>query len=305
MESEKPITIMRSVFYVPGHIYRYIEKAPTIPADIITLDLEDSVPPAEKETARFMVKDSLKMVKEKSGTDVYVRVNGWLTGLTDEDLDAVVQEGLDGICLPKCEGPEQVKRLEERLQELERKRNIKKPIAIQLLIETAKGLEFAYQAATASPRVNALIYGAVDYTRDMRVMMTKEAWESLWPRMRIGQAARAAGVIALDYPYPDIGDLEGFRKDCLFGKQFGMEGRMLIHPSQVEIANEVYKPSKEDVEYAKEAVAAFEKAMQEGRGAIDFRGRMIDIATYGGLKAILNMAKAIEEKERLRRERLK
>ncbi|MEM2634760.1 MAG: aldolase/citrate lyase family protein, partial [Nitrososphaerales archaeon] len=127
----------------------------------------------------------------------------------------------------------------------------------------------------------------------------------LYPRMRIGQAARAAGVIAIDYPYPDIGDLEGFRKDCEFGKQFGMEGRMLIHPSQVEIANQVYKPSDEDIQYAKEACAAFEKAMQEGRAAIDFRGKMVDIATYGGLKAILEMAKAIEEKERARKERAK
>lgn len=303
MEGGKPITVMRSVFYVPGHIPRFIEKAPTIPADVITLDLEDSVPLAEKEAARVMVRNSLRAVKERSGAEVYVRVNGWLTGLTEKDLDAVVQEWLDGICLPKCEGAEQVKRLERRLEELERERGVKKPIAIQLLIETARGLELVYEAATASPRVNSLIYGAVDYTRDMRVKMTKEAWESLWPRMRIGQAARAAGIIALDYPYPDIGDLEGFRRDCEFGKQFGMEGRMLIHPSQVDIANEVYRPSREDIEYAREAVAAFEKAMQEGKGAIDFRGRMVDIATYGGLKAILNMAKAIEEKERARRAR--
>ncbi|MEM1524686.1 MAG: CoA ester lyase [Nitrososphaerales archaeon] len=299
------MVVMRSVFYVPGNNWRFIEKAPTIPADIITLDLEDSVPPAEKETARFMVKDSIKRVKELSGTDVYVRINGWLTGLTEEDLNAIVQEGLDGVCLPKCEGAEQVKKLEKKLEELEKQRGIKKPIAIQLLIETAKGVELVYEAATASPRVNSLIYGAVDYTRDMRVKMTKEAWESLYPRMRIGQAARAAGVIAIDYPYPDIGDLEGFRKDCEFGKQFGMEGRMLIHPSQVEIANQVYKPSDEDIQYAKEACAAFEKAMQEGRAAIDFRGKMVDIATYGGLKAILEMAKAIEEKERARKERAK
>ncbi|MEM4298477.1 MAG: CoA ester lyase, partial [Nitrososphaerota archaeon] len=236
---------MRSVLYTPGNNYRMIEKAPTLGADVVVLDLEDSVPPAEKETARVMVRGAIKDVA-KGGSEVYVRVNGWETGLTEDDLEYVVQEGLNGIVLPKTSSKEDVMRLDAKLSELERKRTIEPgSIAIQLLIETAKGVINAYEAATASKRVNSLVFGAVDYTRDMRVKLTKEGQEILIARSLVPIAARAAGLIAIDYPYVAYTDVEGFEKDTMFGKQLGYEGRMLIHPNQIEPSHRIYSPSKE------------------------------------------------------------
>ncbi len=248
------MVVLRSVMYVPGNNMRMMEKAPTLPADVIVLDLEDSVPPAEKETARFMVKDSVKRAGE-GGADVYVRINGWVTGLTDEDLNAIVQEGLSGIVLPKTEGRDEVFKLEKRLDELEKERKLKPgSIAVQLLIETARGTVLAYEAAITSKRVNSLVFGAVDYTRDMRVELTKEATETFHARAHVGLVARAAGKIAIDNPWTAYEDLEGFIKDTKFGRQLGYEGRMLIHPTQIEPAHQVYTPSKEAIDYARRAV---------------------------------------------------
>jgi len=157
------MAIMRSVFYVPGNNEKMVSKAPSIPADIITLDLEDSVPPAEKPKAREVTRENLKYAA-KGGAEVYVRINNWETLLTNDDLEAVVHEGINGICLAKCGEPNHVIRLDWKLEELERRRGIPVgTIKVQLLIETAKGVIHAYQSAVASSRVNSLIFGAVKF----------------------------------------------------------------------------------------------------------------------------------------------
>ena len=134
------MTVMRSVFYVPGNNEKLVSKAPSISADIITLDLEDSVPPAEKPKAREVTRENLKSAGS-GGSIVYVRINNWETEMTNDDCEAVVHEGLSGICLAKCGGPEHVIRLDWKLEELERRRGLEMgSIAIQLLIETARGV---------------------------------------------------------------------------------------------------------------------------------------------------------------------
>ena len=184
--------VMRSVFYVPGNNDKMIAKAPTTPADIITLDLEDSVPPAEKPKAREMVRENLKFAGS-GGSTIYVRINNWETLMTNDDLEAIVHEGLSGVCLAKTGGPDHVQRLEWKLEELERRRGLPVgKIAIQLLIETAKGVINAYPSAISSKRVNSLIFGAVDYTKDMRVKLTSEGVEQFHARSHTAVAARAA-----------------------------------------------------------------------------------------------------------------
>jgi citrate lyase subunit beta/citryl-CoA lyase len=299
------MVVLRSVMYVPGNNMRMIEKAPTLPADVIVLDLEDSVPPAEKETARFMVKDSIKKAAE-GGADIYCRINGWVTGLTDEDLNAVVQEGLNGIVLPKTEGREEVLKLEKRLEELEKERGLKPgSIAVQLLIETARGVVLAYEAATASKRVNSLVFGAVDYCRDMRVELTKEATETFHARAQVALVARASGTIAIDNPYTVYADVEGFTKDTKFGRQLGYEGRMLIHPTQIEPSHQVYTPPKDAVDYARRVVQVFEEGMKKGTAAVGLEGKMIDWAVYRSQKDVLSAADTIAQKEKLRKEKAK
>jgi len=204
------MAVMRSVFYVPGNNEKMVGKAPEFPADIITLDLEDSVPPAEKVKARECVRENLKHAGS-GGSKVYSRINNWETLMTNDDLEAIVHEGLSGVCLAKTGEADNVKRLDWKLEELERRRGLKVgSIAIQLLIETAKGMINAYAAATASPRVNSLIFGAVDYTKDMRVKLTSEGQEQLYGRYYTAVAARAAGCVAIDCPFVDFKNVEAF-----------------------------------------------------------------------------------------------
>jgi citrate lyase subunit beta/citryl-CoA lyase len=294
--------VMRSVFYVPGNSDKMVEKAPSIEADIITLDLEDSVPPAEKPKAREITRENLKAVKA-GGAEVYSRINNWETLLTNDDLEAIVHEGLDGVCLAKCGHPDHVRRLDWKLEELERRHGLEVGrIRIQLLIETAMGVIHAYQSATASPRVNSLIFGAVDYTKDMRVMLTTEGKEQYYARAHTAVAARAANCIAIDCPFVDFKNMEAFERNTLEGRTMGYEGRMLIHPSQIEPSHRLYTPPPDDVEWAKGVVEAFEKeALAKGLAAISYKGKMVDTPVYDNARTILETIREIEEKDRKRK----
>ena len=265
-----------------------VAKSPEIPADIITLDLEDSVPPAEKPKAREVVRENLKYAGS-GGSTVYVRINNWETLMTNDDLEAIVHEGLSGVCLAKCGGPDHVQRLDWKLEELERRRGLKVgSVAIQLLIETAKGVMNAYPSAIASKRVNSLIFGAVDYTKDMRVKLTDEGEEQKYARAHAAVAARAAGCIAIDCPFVNFKDMEAFEKSTRYGRQLGYEGRMLIHPGQIEPSHKIYTPDAEDVEWAKGVVKVFEEeGIARGSAAVSYKGKMVDTPVYENARTIL------------------
>jgi len=282
------MTVMRSVFYVPGNNETFVSKAPSNPADIITLDLEDSVPPAEKAKAREIVRANLKHAGS-GGSTIYVRINNWETLMTNDDLEAVVHEGLSGVCLAKCGGPDNVQRLEWKIEELERRRGLPVgSVAIQLLIETAKGVINAYPSAIASKRVNSLIFGAVDYTKDMRVKLTSEGEEQRYARRHTAVAARAAGCIAIDCPFVAFKDTEALEKSTREGRQMGYEGRMLIHPSQIEPSHKIYTPAPEDVEWAMGVVKVFEEeGIAKGMAAVTYKGKMVDTPVYDNARTIL------------------
>lgn len=296
------MTVMRSVFYVPGNNEKLVSKAPSITADIITLDLEDSVPPAEKPKAREMTRENLKYAGS-GGAIVYVRINNWETEMTNDDCEAVVHEGLSGICLAKCGGPEHVIRLDWKLEELERRRGLEiGSIAIQLLIETAKGVINAYPSAIASNRVNSLIFGAVDYTKDMRVKLTSEGEEQYYARAHTPVAARAAGCVAIDCPFVAYKDTEAFEKSTSFGRQLGYEGRMLIHPGQIEPSHRIYTPSPEDVEWAQGVVKVFEEeGIAKGAAAVSYQGKMVDTPVYENAKTVLATMEEISTMEAQRK----
>ncbi len=292
------MTVMRSVFYVPGNREDMIAKIPSVTADVITLDIEDSVPPAEKQKARELSHKNLKFAAS-NGAAVYARINNWETGMTNADCEAIVDEGLTAVCLAKCGGPDDVKRLDWKLEEVEQKKGL--PIGstqIQLLIETAKGVMNVYQAALASKRVNSLIFGAVDYTTDMRVPLVQPMGkEQDWARGCIPVAARAAGILAIDCPYVGFKDVEGFTKDTEYGHMLGYEGRMLIHPSQIEPSHRVYTPSPERVEWAQAVVKIFEEeGIAKGSAAVSYKGKMVDTPVYLGARKILEIMAEIESK---------
>jgi len=291
---------MRSVFYTPSNNEKMVGKAPEIACDILTLDLEDSVPPAEKPRGREMIQAYLKADRQKQvAPSLYVRVNNWETQMTNDDLEAIVHPGLDGVCLAKCGSADNVRRLAWKLEELEQRRGMAVgSVGIQLLIETAKGVMNAYPAASASPRVNSLIFGAVDFTKDMRVTLTSEGQEQLYARYHTAIAARAAGCVAIDCPFVNISDLEAFKKSTREGRQMGYEGRMLIHPSQIQPSHEIYTPSAGDVEWAEGVKKVFEEeGIAKGSAAVSYKGKMVDTPVYENALQILRTMEEIKAAE--------
>ena len=292
--------VMRSVFYVPSNNEKLMAKAPTIACDILTLDLEDSVPPAEKPRGRKMVKQYLETSRaDQSSPTLYVRINNWETQMTNDDLEAIVYPGLNGVCLAKCGEPDNVIRLDWKLEELEQRRGMEVgSVGIQLLIETAKGVINAYPSAVASPRVNSLIFGAVDYTKDMRVTLTSEGVEQLYARYHTAVAARAAGCIAIDCPFVAYSDMEAFEKSTQEGRQMGYEGRMLIHPTQIEPSHTIYTPSSERVEWAEGVKKVFEEeGIAKGAAAVSYKGNMVDTPVYENALTILRIIEEIKAAE--------
>lgn len=288
--------VMRSVMYLPSNSEKMMAKAPGVKADILTLDLEDSVPPAEKPKGREKIQEYLKSERSKQASRLlYVRVNNWETLMTNDDLEAIVHPGLDGVCLAKCGDADNVQRLDWKLEELEQRRGMEVgSVAIQLLIETAKGVINAYPAATASSRVNSLIFGAVDYTKDMRVTLTSEGTEQLYARYYTAVAARAAGCVAIDCPFVAFQDMEAFKVSTQEGRQMGYEGRMLIHPSQIEPSHELYTPKPEEVEWAEGVKKVFEEeGIAKGAAAVTYKGKMVDTPVYENALQILRTMEEI------------
>ena len=294
------MTVMRSVFYVPSNNEKMVAKAPTVPSDVLTLDLEDSVPPAEKAKGREMIQEYLKSSRaDQAAPNLYVRINNWETEMTNDDLEAIVHPGLNGVCLAKCGEADNVRRLAWKLEELEQRRGMEVgSVAIQLLIETAKGVINAYSAAAASPRVNSLIFGAVDYTKDMRVTLTSEGVEQLYARYYTAVAARATGCTAIDCPFVAYQDTEAFDKSTREGAQMGYEGRMLIHPSQIQPSHVIYTPSAERVEWAEGVKKVFEEeGIAKGAAAVSYKGNMVDTPVYENALTILKTVEEIKAAE--------
>jgi len=273
-----------------------IQKACSLPVDAITLDLEDAVPIAEKEAARKLVRDNLSLLVSE-GSDVYVRVNSLKTGLTTKDLEAVLYQGLTGIMLPKCESKENIHELERLIEALEEDRKLQ-PRSIKLIpqLESALGVLNAYEIAKASERVVALSFGAVDFVADVGASITEDRTELLYARSRIVLAARAAGIQAIDAVFTDFKDDEGLVKDAQSGRRLGFQGKLIIHPNQIEAVNQIFSPSEREIEYARKIVEAFREAEAKGLGATSLEGKMIDIANYRWAENILSLAEAISKR---------
>ncbi len=292
------MAVMRSWLFVAGNDQEGLAHAINTGSDVLILDLEDLVPPAEKPRAREMVRKNLELAGS-TGSEVWVRVNSWETDLTDLDLDATVWPGLDGINLTKVAGAEDVKRLVWRLEALERERGMEVgSVKICLLVETAIGIVNAYESCAADPRVVAAIFGAVDFTRDMQVKLTSEATEQLYARSCLGVAARAAKILAIDAPFLDYKNIKGYEKNIADGRQLGYKGRMIVHPDLVAITNKLYMPAEEDVKWAKEIVKAFEEeALAKGLAAIVVNDRLVDTPVYYNALDILAAWAEIQAKK--------
>jgi len=284
--------MFRSLIFVPGNSMRFVEKAKTLAADIICFDLEDSVPYNEKDAARRIIAETLlARLQEYSGI-VYVRTNSPESGLIPDDLKAVLQEGIDGIVVPKVNDVSEMLEIKKHIVMLEKERKTDK-IALMPSIETARGVVNAYLIASAEERIKALVFGVFDFLYDMRLDYDEhDPLGYSYVRAKIPVDARAAGVHAIDAIWQKIDDIDGLIRDATMARRLGYSGKSIIHPSQIEPVHKVFRPSKNEVEWAKKVVQALGQAMKKGtgRGAIRLEGKMIDVVHYKQAKAILDAA---------------
>lgn len=298
------VFILRSLLFVPGSNYRAIMKTPSINCDAIIFDLEDAVSMEDKETARIFVKDAVEKLEFADKKMKVVRVNSWDTGLCDLDLKWVVRSGLDAIMLPKSESKDEVLKLDEYLTKLEKEQELETgSVKVIPLIESHIGVLNAYEIAKSSDRCIALAFGALDYYRTLGrtyFKFSENQYELLFARSMIVNAAKAAGLKAVDTPFFGmLIDKKGLEKEARLAWQLGFDGKLIIHPNHVDIINTVFTPSKEDVEQAKEVVKVYEEAKARGAGAATLRGKMIDYATYVQAKELLEVYEAITERGKL------
>ncbi|MBN2542342.1 HpcH/HpaI aldolase/citrate lyase family protein [bacterium] len=282
--------IRRSRLYLPGNNPNLMENAFLFGADCLILDLEDSVPLAEKLSARVLVKYALKYLNFGSSEKI-VRINPLESPFGKFDLEMIIPMEPDTILIPKRNLKEDVINVDEIIQEIRSRYGIKKEIFLMPLIETAKGIWHSYDIAMASPNVCALCFGAEDFTADIGAERTREGHESFVARSMIVLGAKAAGVQAIDTVWSDIQDEEGLVASAKEAKMMGFEGKGIIHPAQIEPVNRVFTPSQEEIEYAHQVLKAIEEAKKKGLAVASVGRKMIDPPVVERAKRVLNLAK--------------
>ena len=254
---------------------------------------EDAVSPDEKDAARILVRNALKY-QNFSGCEVVVRINPTDTEFWKEDLDAVIPLKPDMIMPTKVSGGEMIREVSAYMGQVEERSGIEKgSVKILPLIETALGVEKAFEIASSDVRVAGLFLGGEDFTADMHCKRTKEGQEIFYARTRLVCAARAWGIEAYDTPFTDVEDMEGLRKDTEFAKSLGFAGKAVISPRHVDIVNEVFSPTEAEIEYAHDVMDAIEDGKRQGKGVISLRGKMIDAPIVKRAQQVLEMEKAI------------
>ena len=263
----------RSRLYLPGDQSKLMLNAGLHGPDGVILDLEDSIAPAEKDAARFVVRNALRTV-DFFGAERMVRINQLPAGL--EDLAYVVPHNPHIILIPKVEDPSQVVAVDERVQELRGAHGIDAEIYLMPIVESALGCWRAYEIAASSPNVVALTIGLEDYTADIGTQRTNKGRESCWARSQVVNGARATRVQPIDTVFSDVTDMEGLLASVLEAKALGFDGKGCIHPRQIEVIHRGFAPSEAEVEKARKIVLAFEHAEAEGLGVVALGSKMID-----------------------------
>ena len=263
--------LRRSRLYLPGNEPKFFINAGLHGADAVILDLEDSVAPDAKLDARLLVRNALRVV-DFHGAERMVRINQLPLGF--EDLTEVVPQHPELILIPKVERPDQVREVDAIVSEA--LGGSERPLWLMPILESALGIEHAFDIARASDRVAALTIGLEDYSADIGVPRSAEGIESNYARRRTINAAKAARVQAIDSVYSDVDNVEGLESWCLASRQIGFEGMGCLHPRQIEIIHAAYQPTEPEIEKALRIVAAFERAEAEGLAVVSLGSKMID-----------------------------
>jgi citrate lyase subunit beta / citryl-CoA lyase len=278
----------RSVLYMPGANERALQKAKDLPADAFILDLEDSVAPDAKTEARRRVAMAAAS-GVYGGREVTIRVNAPGTPWHNDDLCAAAEAGPDAVVVPKVDAPATVHAVERALE----RAGASDHTAIWAMVETPAAMLNAEAIATASERLTVLVMGTNDLAKELHAEHVPGRAPLLTGLSLCLLAARAAGRAILDGVWNDVRDLEGFEAECLQGRQFGFDGKTLIHPKQVDICNRVFAPSDAQVEHARRVIAAFDEAAAEGRGVVTVDGRMVENLHVEDARRVLALHSAV------------
>jgi citrate lyase subunit beta/citryl-CoA lyase len=260
----------RSRLYLPGNEPKFMTNAGLYGADGLILDLEDSVAPAHKFAARYLVRNALRAVELGDGERM-VRINQGAAGL--DDLRCILPHNVHVVLVPKVESAEQVQQVDAAIREVLGNDH---GVLLMPIIESARGGWFAYDIASAAKSVVALAIGLEDYTADIGTQRTKEGKESLWLRQQVVNASRAAGVQPIDTVFSDVADMDGLRESVIEAKGLGFDGKGCIHPRQIPIIHEAFAPTTAEVDKAVRIVRAFEVAQAKGLAAVSLGSKMID-----------------------------
>lgn len=295
MNFPKILPIWRSMLFVPVNVEKFVDKAHTRGADSIILDIEDAVAPDQKEHARSMVKKAAELVG-RGGGDVLVRINRpWRMAI--KDLEATICPSVQALWLPKVEGPEHIHILSEITSELELEQGME-PGTTKFLakIETPAGFLRMRDIAIADERVVAIGLGAGDFSLSTGIHPDSEGF--IYPNVEVVITAQATGRVPLGLVSTiiDFTDLVGFRNIVQRSRKLGLQGSGCIHPNQVPILNEEFTPTEQEVTEARELVSVFEEAMVSGKGAIKFKGKMVDYRSMVGAKALIEKYEVIMER---------
>ena len=288
---------MRSLLFTPANNPRRMDKALTLHADAVIVDLEDACPISEKGSARAHVVTALQRPRHCLG---YVRINALSTEFAHDDICAVVRRGTDGIMLPKVESPDQIKTVDWLIAVLERQQGLPAG-AIDLipLIETGTGLVNAEAIGRAVPRIKRLAFGAADFTFDLGLRWSREETELLPFRGSLALASRAAGIEPpIDLAWIRTDDREGFMNSVRWGRTLGFQGKLCIHPDQITAINEAFAPAPDEVAHAQRVVDAFQRQEAHGSAAFILDGTLIDYALLAKARRVLDTARRIAAGDR-------
>ena len=283
----------RSMLFLPGNNPNMLINGNCLGADAVIFDLEDAVSPSEKDGARILVRNTMGYLDFR-GCEIIVRINSIDTPYWKQDLDQILPQQPSLILLPKTGSAADVLEADAYITHAEEKLGMaRNTVGLMPLIETAMGVENAFQIASATKRVKALFLGAEDLTADLQCKRTKEGREIEYARTRLVVAARAAGVDVYDTPFTDVNDDEGIMADAMYAKALGFSGKAAISPRHVDVINTVFSPTEKEIDYAYEVMEAIELAKRQGKGAIALHGKMIDAPIVARAQRTIDMAKAL------------
>lgn len=281
----------RSLLYIPGNNPGMIQNCAIYGSDGVLLDLEDSISITEKDAARKLVKHAL-MTLDFGTVERVVRINGRDTPFFERDLGEIIPARPDAVRIPKIDSPDDIRAADGIITRLEEENGMERgSVRIHAMLETARAIVNASAIASSSPRILGLTIGGQDLAADLGIKITREGLEMLYARSAVVLAAKAAGLLAFDTVYTDIDDLDGLREQAAMSVALGFSGKAAIHPSQIAVIHEAFRPDEKDVRKAERIVRGAREAEERGLGVVAVDGRMVDAPVVAQAQRTLELAR--------------